>query len=141
MLDAAALKLKVKAAQACEHQTKLNAAFEALRSLKRSIESIPDPEICSICGGPTRKVVIDYDYLYKATADTRIILTKALPGYRCDACDLEYRDRQLSDAFLRTIADAFASKGDTTLQEDLASSRASVFELLHESKQTTGLRE
>lgn len=118
----------------------LTVAFKYLDSFGASMEDIPPGELCYACGNPADRVIVDYTYDYKVSSDTRITLAKALPGYRCEACQLEYRDPILSDKFLTTIATALASAGDTRLREALQRRKNDPASLLGTAPNSTGLR-
>lgn len=97
--------------------------LKRLESLHAELDEIPNPPTCLGCGSQTGKALVDYEYDYRCTSDTRITVAKALPGYRCGNCQAESRHPRLSDAFLRALAAGLAAAGDARLQESLQAAR------------------
>lgn len=105
-------------------------AVKRLEALQVDESQLAPASPCYSCGAPTEIALVDYEHDYLRTGDVRVTLVKALPGFRCTACYLEYPSTPFTDAFLETLAAGFASAGDTKLQEKLRLSRLSVAELL-----------
>ena len=111
--------IRETAAKVCDKFHPVTVAFKQLELFDASLADIPAGASCYACGDSTSRALIDYSYDYKVSQGNRITIGKALPGYRCDTCQLEYRDPGLSDRFLTTLASALASAGDTRLHEAL----------------------
>src|SRR5438067_1431486 len=85
------------AAKVCDSFHPLSSVYKQLEALTGTLEEISRARPCDGCGGSTTKTFIDYQYDYRQSNDTRLTVSKALPGYRCDTCQVEMGDPQQSD--------------------------------------------
>jgi hypothetical protein len=119
MVDTVPTRIRNAAAKVSDRFNPITSAYKQLESLTATLVELPPEQCCYACGGPTTKALIDYEYDCSASDGSRITLAKALPGYRCVTCSAEYRDGALSERFLAILATAFATAGETRLQEAL----------------------
>lgn len=105
------------------------AAFVKLQELKVSLDEVPDvgpKDGCIGCYiGKNVKQVVSYTYDYLTTSygdpdgNTSIIISKGLPGYVCNNCNVESYNDGVYDRFQNVLADAFVSAGDNRFKQEL----------------------
>lgn len=97
-------------------------AAKQLQSLQRSRGEISPPGPCYACGTQTALATVPYEYVYEFESGIEVTIRKALPGYRCDGCNVDYLDTDTANAFLSSVAKGLAQGGDDRLTRILAAS-------------------
>lgn len=86
-------------------------------SVERSLESIPEPEPCALCGSPMEKTLLPY----RCHGATTIVETDEAPGYECTnfKCGAELLDPRTALELITTAANLLTMEEDLPIRERL----------------------
>lgn len=76
-----------------------------------TLDQIPDNEPCEFCEDLASKTLVEYELTYLQGGQPAIAIGE-VPGYRCDACDLEFYDLRASVEVLDAAREIVSASND-----------------------------